>query len=104
MGAEEVVEEKKAEEKKSPFNSGCTILHEDCDPTVAKDKKLPYSSYLVEYMKEGRIAYDVTMTVKESDLFDMYYDFYKKDFKSFKQTDGRIKPSLWNQSKSKKKK
>ena len=47
--AEEVVEEKKEEEKKSPFNSGCTILHEECDPTVAQDKKLPYSSYLVEY-------------------------------------------------------
>ena len=34
------------------------ILHEDCDPRVANDKKLPYSAYLVEYKKEDRIAYD----------------------------------------------
>ena len=101
--AEEGVEEKK-EEKKSPYNSGCTILHEDCDPTLAKDKKLPYTAYIVEYNKEGRIAHDIVMSVKEADIFDMYYDFYKKDFKSFKQTEGRIKPSLWNQSRSKKKK
>jgi hypothetical protein len=100
---EEVVEEKK-EEKKSPQSSSCNILHEDCDPMLAKDKKLPYTAYIVEYKKEGRIAHDITMSVKESDLFDMYYDFYKKDFISFRQTEGRIAPNLWNQSKSKKKK
>ena len=71
--SEEVTEEKK-EEKKSPSNPGCSIIHEDCDPTLATDKKLPYTSFLVEYMKEGRIGYDITMTSKESDLFDMYYD------------------------------
>ncbi len=101
--SEEVTEEKK-EEKKSPSNPGCNIIHEDCDPTLATDKKLPYTSFLVEYMKEGRIGYDITMTSKESDLFDMYYDFYKKDFKSFKQTEGRVAPNLWNRSTSKKKK
>ena len=71
--AEEVKEEVK-EEKKSPSNSGCHLLHEDCDPTLANDVKLPYTAYIVEYTKEGRIAHDIVMTGKESDLFDMYYD------------------------------
>ena len=72
------------------------ILHEDCDPTVANDKKLPYSAYLVEYKKEDRIAYDVSIAGSQVLLFDHYYDKYKKDFKSFKQSAGTINPTLWN--------
>ena len=37
------------------------ILHEDCDPTLAKDTKLPYNTYVVEYNKEDRIAYDLSL-------------------------------------------
>ena len=73
-----------------------TILHEDCDPTVANNKKLPYSAYIVEYKKEDRIAYDISMAGSEVLLFDHYYDKYKKDFKTFKQTAGIINPTLWN--------
>ena len=72
------------------------ILHEDCDPTLANDKKLPYNAYLVEYTKEDRIAYDVTMGHSEVEIFDSYYDKYKKGFKTLKQSSGTIKPSLWN--------
>ena len=50
------------------------ILHEDCDPRVANDKKLPYSAYLVEYKKEDRIAYDVSIAGSQVLLFDHYYD------------------------------
>ena len=28
------------------------ILHEDCEVGVATDKTLPYTAYLVEYVKE----------------------------------------------------
>ena len=38
------------------------VIHEDCDPNLAKDKKLPYTAYIVEYMREGRIAYDIVNT------------------------------------------
>ena len=72
------------------------ILHEACDPTLAQDKKLPYTSYLVEYMREGRIAYDISIASSKVELFDEYYDKYKKDFKQFTQTEGRINPTLWN--------
>ena len=72
------------------------LIHEDCDPTLAKDKKLPYTSYLVEYMREGRIAYDIANATSKVELFDTYYDKYKKDFKQFTQTEGRVNPTLWN--------
>ena len=71
------------------------IVHEDCDPTVAKDKKLPYTAFIVEYMREGRIAYDIAVSTSQVELFVPYYDKYKKDFKSFKQTEGRVAPNLW---------
>ena len=54
------------------------ILHEDCDPTLAKDTKLPYNTYVVEYNKEDRIAYDIAMSCSSVEVFDQYYDKYKK--------------------------
>ncbi len=72
------------------------IFHEDCDPTLANDKNLPYTAYLIEYMKEDRIAYDIAMTGSLVQLFDHYYDKYKKDFKTFTQSEGIINPTLWN--------
>jgi hypothetical protein len=77
------------------------ILHEDCDPTLAKDTKLPYNTYVVEYTKEDRIAYDIAMSSSSVEVFDSYYDKYKKDFKFLKQTSGRVNPKLWNQPKAK---
>ena len=73
------------------------ILHEACDPELAKDKKLPYTAYIVEYMREGRIAYDIVNTTSAVEVFDEYYDKYKKGFQWLKQTEGRVVPSLWNQ-------
>tara|TARA_B100001250_G_scaffold251248_1_gene215968 strand:- start:1206 stop:1481 length:276 start_codon:yes stop_codon:yes gene_type:complete len=72
------------------------VIHEDCDPNLANDKKLPYTAYLVEYVREGRIAYDIVNTTSGVEVFDEYYDKYKKDFKTMKQTEGRINPKLWN--------
>ena len=77
------------------------ILHEDCDPTLAKDTKLPYNTYVVEYTKENRIAYDIAMSSSSVEVFDLYYDKYKKDFKFLKTASGRVNPKLWNQPKAK---
>ena len=75
------------------------ILHEECDPTLAKDTKLPYNTYVVEYNKEDRIAYDIAMSCSSVEVFDQYYDKYKKDFKFLKQTAGKVNPKLWNNPK-----
>ena len=72
------------------------VIHGACDPTLANDTKLPYTAYIVEYMIEGRIAYDIVQSTSQVEIFDEYYDKYKKDFKTMKQTEGRVNPTLWN--------
>ena len=74
---------------------GIKIIHEACDPELANDKTLPYTSYLVKYLKEGQVTYDVTNCGKQTELFDHYYDTYKKDFIRFDQTEGRMNPKMW---------
>jgi len=81
--------------------SAVVVLHEDCDPVEADDRTLPYTAYLVSYLKEGKVTYDVTICNKRVDLFDHYYDKYKGDFIRFDQTEGRVSPKLWNAGKKK---
>ena len=72
------------------------IIHEACDPELAKDKKLPYNAYLVCYMGEDQvIKHDIAMSGTATELFDAYYDKYKKGFQWLKQSEGRITPALW---------
>ena len=61
----------------------------------ANDTTLPYTAYLVEYKKDGESHYDIAMSSKAVDLFDHYYDAFKKDFVTFKQAEGRVAPNLW---------
>ena len=77
-------------------------LATDCLIEAAQDPKLPYTAYLVTYKKDGETKYDLTMCQKAVDLFDHYYDAYKKDFISFKQSRGTIRPNLWNDPSEKK--
>ena len=76
--------------------TGIKILKQNCDPKDAEDKSLPYTAFLVEYKQDGKSVYDLAIGNKSVDLFDYYYDLYKKDFVTFKQSSGRINPTLWN--------
>jgi hypothetical protein len=81
------------------------LLKEKCDPGVATDRSLPTSAYLVTYKLEGKDTYDLVVAGRAVDIFDEYYDKYKKDFVTFRQASGTVNPSLWGyQSKSKPKK
>ena len=73
------------------------VIQEKCDPKLAEDRKLPYTAYLIEYKVEGKATYDIAMGDSQVEIFDTYYDKYKKDFVGFKQTEGRQRPNLWNQ-------
>jgi len=72
------------------------IIHEKCDPKLAEDKKLPYTAYLVQYELEGKVEHDIAMGTGQVEIFDHYYDKYKKGLKWLKQTDGTTRPNLWN--------
>tara|TARA_S200000501_G_scaffold42471_1_gene34407 strand:+ start:579 stop:869 length:291 start_codon:yes stop_codon:yes gene_type:complete len=73
------------------------IIHEKCDPKLADNRKLPYTAYLVEYEDDGKVFYDITISQKAVEMFDYYYDKYKKGLKGWKQTAGIISPKLWDE-------
>jgi len=72
------------------------VIHEKCDPKLADDRKLPYTAYLIQYEVEGKETYDIAMGTGQVELFDHYYDKYKKGLKWMKQTQGTMRPNLWN--------
>ena len=72
------------------------ILNKKCDPQVAKDKKLPTNSFLIEYEDEGGVlSHDIVISDGKVSIFDHYYDKYKKGLKSIVQTEGRVSSKLW---------
>ena len=76
------------------------ILKQDCKKDEAQDKTLPYTCYLIIYKVDGVEKYDLAMASKQVDLFDYYYDLYKKNFVKFAQSEGRVSPKLWQDPKA----
>ena len=82
------------------------FIHKECDPSVAADRSLPYTAYLVEYLQDGMTKFDIVSAAKKVDIFDYYWDLYRHDFVTMTQTEGRANPKLWidpNAPKKKKK-
>ena len=71
------------------------LLFEDCEQESAEDRTLPNNSFLIEYKIDGVSHYDIAIASKQVEIFDHYYDKYKKDFVTITQTEGRISPKLW---------
>ena len=82
------------------------IVHQNCDPSLAEDRTLPYTAYLVEYDDGNGVCYDIVICNKKVDIFDHYWDKYREGLIRFTQTEGRVNPKLWGskQQQSKKKK
>ena len=73
-----------------------TLIHEKCDLEKDNNNKLPNTAYVIQYELEGKLVHDIAMAQKAVDIFDHYYDKYKKGFKSLKQSKGTMRPNLWN--------
>ena len=73
------------------------ILFENCDPDKAQDRGLPCNAFLVEYkVEEGAASsYDIAAAAKQSEIFDHYWDKYRKGFVTMNQTEGRVNPKLY---------
>ena len=71
-------------------------IHTNCDPSLAADRSLPTSAFLVEYIQGETSHYDIVMSAKRVDIFDHYWDLYKKDLVNITQAEGRVNPKLWN--------
>ena len=70
------------------------LLHENCDPELAKDTSLPCTAYIIEYNTEGGVQHDIVISAKQSEIFYHYWDKYHSVI-SMKQTEGRANPKLW---------
>lgn len=80
------------------------FLHQKCDPELANDRNLPYTAYIVTYEEDGEVSYDIVICNKKVEIFDYYWDKYRKGLIGFKQTEGRVNPKLWGYEPKEKKK
>jgi hypothetical protein len=74
---------------------GIRIIQSDCDPSISEDKSLPTNAFLVEYLQDGCTHFDIVTCQKQVEIFDEYWDKYKKDLINITQSQGRINPKLW---------
>ena len=72
------------------------VIHEKCEKKVADDKKLPKSSYLVTYVAEEKLSYDIVLADSRVEIFDHYYDKYKEGLQSIGWTMGTMNARTWN--------
>ena len=86
---------------------GCDIVVEDGSSEDVSTKNAPTDAYIIKYLYEDKIHFDLTRGTKIT-LFDMYWDKFKGDLKSIGYGNGTIKPNLWGyqapKSKGKKRK
>ena len=93
-------EEKKVtiwtKEEKDNFKSkyGTEILVEDGSYEDVTITQAPSDAYIIKYMHEDKVRYDLTRGTKIS-LFDMYWDKFKGALQSIDYGNGSIKPNLW---------
>jgi len=81
------------------------IIHRDCDLSEANTRDLPYNTYVVTYIEDGRVCYDIVQPRKQMEIFDEYWDKYRENFKPpWYQSEGRVNPKLWQDPKAPKKK
>lgn len=83
---------------------GCEIIKEKCGLDDAKDKSLPIDSFVVSYCCGETIYYDIVRSVKRVNVFNMYWDKFRKNLTKIEWTDGRVNPKLWGYQSPKSKK
>lgn len=80
------------------------IIYRDCDPSLADDRNLPHTAYLVEYLQDGMTHFDIVVASKRVEIFDYYWDNYREDLIRMTQSEGRANPKVWFNPNQKKKK
>jgi len=76
------------------------ILNTTPDAIREMDAELPTDTHIIEYYVNGEISYDAIRAYKTTDVFDLYYDKFKRDnidatIVSITNGYGRIKPKLY---------
>ena len=94
----------KEEKERVGSEYGCDIVIEDGSIEDVSTKKAPTDAYIIQYLHEDKVRYDLTRGTKVT-IFDMYWDKFKGGLQSIGYGNGGIKPNLWGyQAPAKKKK
>ena len=82
---------------------GSEIIIENGSLEDVNTKKAPTDAYIIQYLHEDKVRYDLTRGTKVT-IFDMYWDKFKDGIKSIGYGKGTVKPNLWGYSTPTKKK
>lgn len=74
---------------------GCEILKHNCTLEEAKATDVPKDAYIVTYVLNGKVCYDLTRCGKRVNIFDMYYDAMGDVIRSIEWGYGKINPKVW---------
>ena len=74
---------------------GCEVLKHNCTLEEVKVTVVPKDAYIVTYVMNDKVCYDLTRTGKRVNLFDMYYDSMGDAVRSIEWGCGKINPKLW---------
>ena len=82
------------EKETSKETYGCEILIENGSLDEVMTTDAPSDAWVVTYEIDGTAHRDLTRGTRVN-VFDMYYDKFKKGLKSIDYGYGNIKPNLW---------
>ena len=90
------------EERAAATRGDVNIFMLNTTPETIKemDAELPTDTHIIEYVIDGETSYDAIRGYKKSDIFDLYYDKFKRDgipaqVVAISNGYGRIKPKLY---------
>ena len=85
---------------------GCEIMVENGTWEQVSTNECPNDARIVTYEVDGEVRYDLTRSAKAVNIFDMYWDKFRKGLKGIQYGNGRVSPKLWGYQapKTKKKK
>lgn len=83
---------------------GCEILKQNCSLEEAQDTEVPTDAYIVSYVIDDQLCYDLTRTGKRSNIFDMYYDNLGPVVRNIDWGYGKLNPKTWGYKAPEKKK
>ena len=92
-----------AERETCKTRYNCEIMIQGGSYAEVCTKEAPNDAYIVKYMLEDKICFDLTRGSRVR-IFDMYWDKFRENLKDIDFGYGRINPKLWGYQKPQKKK
>ena len=73
---------------------GCEMLVENGSLQDVSSPEYPTDAYIITYTLDDQVKYDLTRGTK-TNLFDMYYDKFKRGLRDIQYGKGTISPKVW---------